>query len=156
MIETDDLMEIVTTVLTERELKWLVVNDESVIVRIRDDHATYDIFIVANPLTRMVWCYCIYSARVPVDRRSAVVELLNLINWRTAIGNFELDMSDGELRFRTTIDVEGGELAPKMMHTLFNACLYNGGRYHETVMRVAFGDVEPAAALTALLETEAK
>ena len=156
MIETNDLMEVVTAVLTERGLKWVVVNDESVIVRMRDEHATYDIFIVANPQARMVWCYCIYSARVPVDRRAAVVELLNLVNWRAGIGNFELDVSDGEVRFRVSVDVEGGELAPKMMHTMFNAAMYNGGRYHDTAMRVAFGDAEPAAALTALLESEAK
>ena len=48
--------------------------------------------------------------RVAEEQRQIVAELLARINYGLNIGNFELDMTDGEIRYKTSIDVEGGEL----------------------------------------------
>jgi hypothetical protein len=41
--------------------------------------------------------------KTPADRRPAIMELLTRINFDLAVGCFELDLADGEIRFRTSI-----------------------------------------------------
>jgi hypothetical protein len=57
-------------------------------------------------------------ARAPVDRRPAMAELLSRANYRLNIGNFEMDCDGGEIRFRTSIDVDGTILDPTMVGTV--------------------------------------
>ncbi len=37
----------------------------------------------------------------------AVAEFITRANFGIVIGNFEIDFSDGEIRYKTSIDVEG-------------------------------------------------
>ena len=45
-----------------------------------------------------------FAGIVPEDRRDAVGELCNRANFGLAVGNFELDVDGGEVRFRTSLD----------------------------------------------------
>lgn len=143
------LMPVVQQVLDVRSWKGIPLSDDSIIVRVRDRHAVYDVFLTTNDETRFVCCYCIFSARVPAHRRPEVAEALTRANWGLALGNFELDFQDGEVRFRLSVDVEGGELAPQMLHNMLTTGLYMAERYHDAVMCVAFGDAGPAEAIAA-------
>ncbi len=59
---------------------------------------------------------------VPPDRRPAVSELVLRVNFGLRVGSFDLDLDDGELRFRTSQDFEGVAVEP----ALVRACLlYN-------------------------------
>jgi hypothetical protein len=48
---------------------------------------------------------CVYSVlpeRVPQPRRQAIATLLARVNYGLVIGNFELDLDDGEVRFKAS------------------------------------------------------
>lgn len=144
------LMPVVLGVLDERGWKAIPFGDGSVLVPVRDCCAAYDVFLTTNDETRFVCSYCIFSARVPADRRAAVAEALTRANWGLALGNFEIGFDEGEVRFRMGVDVEGGQLAPQMLHNMLAIGLYTAERYHDAVMRVAYGDIDPAAAIAAV------
>jgi hypothetical protein len=55
--------------------------------------------------------YSLCPVNAPEDKRLAIAELLTRINYDMVIGNFELDFSDGEIRYKTSIDVEGESLS---------------------------------------------
>lgn len=55
---------------------------------------------------------------VPPERRLAVAEYMCRANCGLGIGNFELDFTDGQVRFRTSLDLEDGQLTPAMIRTL--------------------------------------
>lgn len=62
------------------------------------------------------------TALVPPESRAPVLVLMNLINnYGAPVGNFQLDPSDGEVVFRTSIAFEDAEeLAPELLaHTLY-------------------------------------
>lgn len=80
----------------------------------------------------------------------AIAEALARINAQSVIGSFDLDFADGELRFRTSIDVEDGLLSEKMVDNMLGFSMTALERYHDPLMRVAFGDVEPELALVEL------
>lgn len=54
---------------------------------------------------------------VPAERRSAVAEYLTRANYGTVAGNFELDLGDGDLRYKTSLEL-GPEASIDALPTL--------------------------------------
>ena len=91
--------------------------------------------------------YSICPVKTPEDRRMAVAELLTRANYGLFIGNFELDFDDGEIRYKTSIDVEGDRLSPALVRPLVYANVMMMDRYLPGIMSVIYGDVAPAEAV---------
>lgn len=60
----------------------------------------------------MVLCYAFLPIEVPADRRGDVMIFLTCANWGMRAGTFELDLTDGEVRFRTYVACPEGEELP--------------------------------------------
>ena len=58
---------------------------------------------------------------VPRERRADMSALLTNANHGLAFGNFELDMEDGEVRFKTVLAVEADELRPALVKRMVRA-----------------------------------
>ena len=54
----------------------------------------------------------------PGERMAAVAEFITRANYGLIIGNFELDFSDGEIRYKTSLDVEGDRLSQALIKQL--------------------------------------
>ena len=70
--------------------------------------------------------YSICPIDIPKYKRFAISEFLTRANYGMTIGNFELDFTDGEVRYKTSIDVEGDRLSPCPDQT---PCLHQ--RHHD-------------------------
>lgn len=91
--------------------------------------------------------YSVYPVLVPPARRPAMAELLTRINYGLVLGNFELDYADGEVRFKTSIDVEGTTLAPPLIQACVYANVIMMNQYMPAVVALLDEGLEPAAAL---------
>jgi hypothetical protein len=58
------------------------------------------------------------SRAVPGDKKVAVKALIDLIAWVLASGDFELDLSDGELNFRCKVSMANGSMGKKHIESL--------------------------------------
>ena len=76
-----------------------------------------------------------------------MAELLTRANYGTFIGNFELDYRDGEVRYKTAIDLEGTEVTSILCKQVVYANVYTMERYFGAILAVAFGGVDPAQAV---------
>jgi hypothetical protein len=63
------------------------------------------------------------------------------------IGNFELDFTDGEIRYKTSIDVEGANLTFTQIKRLVYANVMMMDQYLPGIMSVIDSDVEPKDAI---------
>ena len=54
------------------------------------------------------------------ERKIAIAEFITKVNYGMVIGNFEFDFSDGEIRYKTSLDVEGDRLS----HALIKQAVY--------------------------------
>lgn len=90
--------------------------------------------------------YSIAAVNVPEEKRLMVSEYLTRANYGLPLGNFELDFSDGEVRFKTSLDVEGEEymLTPAMIKSLVYSNVLTMDRYLGGMMAVIYGDAAPA------------
>lgn len=73
--------------------------------------------------------YSIGPRRVEPQHRAAMAEFLTRANYGIVIGNFEMDYSDGEVRFKTSIDVEDARLTFPLIHHVVYANLLMMDRY---------------------------
>jgi hypothetical protein len=83
---------------------------------------------------------------VPEPAREAVALYLTRANYGLVLGNFELDLDSGELRFKTSIDFGGGDLALEQVRRLVAANLRAMERYLPGVIEVVDG-AEPRLAV---------
>jgi hypothetical protein len=91
---------------------------------------------------RRIMTFSVYPIFVPENRRPTVLEALNHINHSLVYGNFEMDMADGEIRFRTTVESES-DIRESMMERVLNGNLSLSDRHFAALMAVAFGSVAP-------------
>jgi hypothetical protein len=81
--------------------------------------------------------------------RPAMAEYITRANYGMRIGNFEMDMEDGDLRFRTSIDVADENLTPEVFRQLVihNATQFD--RYLPGIEAVLRGE-QPKQAVAAV------
>lgn len=72
----------------------------------------YRCYIQVEPEESRTILYGIVPTTVPENARAAAAVALAGINYGLAVGKFELDLDDGELRFSNGIDVRGTVLDP--------------------------------------------
>ncbi len=89
--------------------------------------------------------YSIAAVNVPEEKRLMVAEYLVRANYGLPLGNFEMDFSDGEVRFKTSIDVESEEymLTPAMLKSLVYSNVLTMDRYLGGLMAVIYGNAVP-------------
>jgi hypothetical protein len=91
--------------------------------------------------------YSICPVNAPENKRLAVAEFLTRANSGMIIGNFELDFADGEIRYKTSIDVDGDTLSSALIKRLVYANVTMMDEYLPGIMSVIYGDVEPKDAI---------
>jgi hypothetical protein len=84
---------------------------------------------------------------VPELMRLEASEYLTRANFGMEIGNFEMDFSDGEVRFRTSLDIEGGELTETMIKNLVYTNVAVMDQYLPGLKKVVKDGLEPARAI---------
>jgi hypothetical protein len=91
--------------------------------------------------------YSVCPVNAPDSKRLAVAEFLTRANSGMIIGNFELDFADGEVRYKTSIDVDGDTLSSALIKRLVYANVTMMDEYLPGIMSVIYGEVEPKDAI---------
>jgi hypothetical protein len=84
---------------------------------------SYTCYVQVDPeLGQLVFYGIVPHTVAPEDRVESAVALAG-VNYGLAVGNFELDLIDGELRFSTGIDVTGTRLEPIVLERMIDNAL---------------------------------
>jgi hypothetical protein len=76
------------------------------------------LLVHADEQARTCVLWSVYPRPAAADQRAAVAQYLIEGNYELSIGSFEMDPGDGEIRFRTSIDVGTRPLAPELFERL--------------------------------------
>jgi hypothetical protein len=91
--------------------------------------------------------YSIFPVRAAENKINDVAEFITRANYGMIIGNFELDYSDGEIRYKTSVDVEDiHQIEPLVQHIMYSNVL-TMDKYFNGLMRVLYGGIDPADAV---------
>jgi hypothetical protein len=123
------------------------VNETTLRTGFNGKNGKYSCFARAREEQDQFAFYSQCQINAPEDRRAAVAEFITRANYGMIIGNFEMDFSDGEIRYKTSVDVEGTELNAALLKQLFYANVYMMDKYLPGLMKVCFAGADPAEAI---------
>jgi hypothetical protein len=116
-------------------------------VRFRGHSGQWGCFAQTREEQQQVAFYSVYPSQVPPDKRAALAETLTWINYDLVVGNFELSMREGHLRYKTSIDVEGDRLTPALVKQMVYDNVLTMDRYLPAIEAVLSGEATPEAAV---------
>jgi hypothetical protein len=105
---------------------------------------SWQCFAIVDEEKHWLRFYSILPVHVPEDKRSEAIDFMTRANYGLMLGNFEMDMNDGEVRFKTSVDAEGGDLVKPMIDNLLRSNLISMDRYFPGLMAVLYSDRSPA------------
>lgn len=92
--------------------------------------------------------YSSLPVNVPENKRLTVAEFLTRANFGLIVGNFEMDLNDGELRYKTySIAAKGSDISTDLIGQLIFANVMIMDRYLPGIMSVIYANVSPETAL---------
>ncbi len=91
--------------------------------------------------------YSIFPVRTPENKMSEVAEFITRANYGMIIGNFELDYGDGEIRYKTSVDVEDTDFNEPLVRHMVYANVLTMDKYFPGLMRVLYAGINPVSAI---------
>lgn len=73
--------------------------------------------------TQLVAVYGILPFSIPDSHRSAAMLLKTQLNYDMILGNIEMDLSDGEIRYKTAVDVEAAGMSDEVISYLIQSVI---------------------------------
>lgn len=141
------LIDIVMSFFEEDGWHFERVDDDTLTMGFSGDSGTWRCGAVVNEEQDRFAFFSVLDTKVSPERRAVAAEYITRANFDLVLGNFEMDYSDGEVRFKTSIDVEGGGLT----HTMIRNMVYTNcalmDRYMHGLLKVVYGDVSPELAI---------
>jgi hypothetical protein len=114
------------------------------------NNGRYRVIAHVNVELDQLYCYAYFDAIVPEGRRGAVAEFIARANYGMRIGNFEIDMNDGELRYKSSLDFRDATLTDELLRNAIYPACTTLDRYVPGLMAVSFANSDPAEAVRAI------
>ncbi len=117
------------------------------------EHATWQCYAQAREKEGQFVFYVVAAIKVPEAQRMEAAEFFTRANFGLVLGNFELDFSDGEIRYKTSVDCED----IPVLGACFRPCVFAGvltaDRYFPGLTAVLYGGSTPEQAV-AMVESQ--
>ena len=84
--------------------------------------------------------YSLAPVSVPEDKRREMAEFITRANYGMRIGNFEMDFSDGELRYKSSIDVEDDRLSSPLIRHMVYPNVLMMDKYLPGILGILYGN----------------
>ena len=113
-------------------------------------HGQWVFILTVNEETRVVTMLSRAPIACPPERRSAVAELVLRANFGMSHGALDLDLDDGEIRFRTGADLSGLELVDANLAAVARYNVLTMDIYLPVLKAVIDGEASPEEALATI------
>ncbi|MCO4744800.1 MAG: YbjN domain-containing protein [Proteobacteria bacterium] len=118
----------------------------------RTDAGAWGVVVQEREAAQQLIVYSVFPKQVPEAHRADVMTFITIANYALPIGNFELDLRDGELRFKSSVDLEGTALNPQMAGLLVHTNIRTMQTYYLGLVEVMAGLSDPAEAVASCEE----
>ena len=111
-------------------------------------HSTWQCFAHTEEDTRSFIFYSVASFKVPEEKRVEIAEYICRANYGLVLGNLEMDFQDGEVRYKTSIDVENSLLNFDLIKNVVDGNIYTFERYLPGFTALLTAQLTPEQAIT--------
>jgi len=143
-----ELFNIVEKYFTDEEWYFMKLDGKSILqLSYQGKNGKWSCYAQVQEEQQLFYFYSVCPINVPEEKRMAAAEFLTRANYGLRVGNFEMDFSDGEVRYKTSLDVENDRLSPALISNLVYANLWTLDRYLPGLMSVIYGGITPQEAV---------
>lgn len=114
----------------------------------RGENGQWTCYAKAREEEKQFVFYSICPIVVPENQRQAIAEFITRANYGMIMGNFEFDFTDGEIRYKTGIDVEGDRLSFALIKQMVYANVMMMDEYLPGIQAVLSENLSPLEAIT--------
>lgn len=130
------------------EWPFLQEEDESILyINFKGENGQWSCLAKVKEEENQFIFYSLYPEAVPEEKRQGIAEFITRANYGTILGNFELDFDHGEIRYKTSIDVEGDNLSFALIKQMVYANVMMMDEYLPGIMAVIESEVEVKEAI---------
>ena len=149
------LFEAVINFFKEEDWKFLEIENGKLLrVQVSLENGDYACYASVNEEEQIFIFRSMCPVKAPPNRRLLIAEFLTRANYGFKLGNFEMDFEDGEIRYKTSIDVEGDRLTTPLVKRLVYSNLSLMDDYFLGIMKVIFGGMSPEDVIAELEKSE--
>ncbi|WP_338792938.1 YbjN domain-containing protein [Bernardetia sp. MNP-M8] len=98
---------------------------------ISTEKGKFHCIIDVDEIGKRIIFFSIYPINVPVAIRKSMAEIMMRVNYTLFFGNYEMDFSDGEIRFKTSLIYEDIELTDKILEHIIKGNIVTLDTYFE-------------------------
>ncbi len=134
-----------------RDDEWFFVPIEeksSLRIPFKGDVYDWTCFAQAREEKEQFVFYSVSPLKVPEEKRMEVSEYITRANYGLFIGNFELDFSDGEVRYKTSISFDQVKLTDHFIQPIVYINVLTMGQYLPGLSGIIYGNLSPEEAVS--------
>lgn len=142
-----------TLVMFLQEDEWKFTRlegEDTIVLTFNCANATYLCYAQARESQQQVVFYTIYPLRAPEEKRVQAAEFTARVNYGLVLGNLELDMNDGEVRYKTSADVGATPFTLPLLRSLMQINLSTADRYYPAFASMLYAGATPADAVASV------
>jgi hypothetical protein len=136
------IMDALVTFFQEDDWK-VEQREESLRAQVAGNNGAWQFYAYAREKAECALFYSVCPVFAPESKRAQAAEYITRANQGLYLGNFELDYDDGEIRYKTSIDVEGHELVSPLIKQLVRSNISMMDLYLPGIMKVIYTDTSP-------------
>ncbi|MEL7039540.1 MAG: YbjN domain-containing protein [Cyanobacteria bacterium J06592_8] len=107
-------------------------------------------YALARELQQQCLFYSECPIQIPEELWPAVSDFLMRANYGMPIGNFEMNLENGQIRFKTGIDIEGDRLSVPLFKAMVKANLTMMAQYLPGIVLVGLEERSPQVAIESI------
>lgn len=113
----------------------------------RGENGQWTCYAQAREEQRQFVFYSVCPLKTPENKRLAITEFITRANYGMIMGNFEFDLDDGEIRYKTSIDVQEDNLSFALIKPIAYANVMTMDEYLPGIIAVIESEVEVKEAI---------
>jgi hypothetical protein len=142
------LMDVVVRFFQEEQWYYQKLDNKPVIrAGYRGERGTWVCYARVDEENLRIVFYSLMGLNIPSEYNSQVSEYLTRVNYILPVGNFEMNLETGEVRFRTSLDAPDGTVTLPQVRSLVYANVKAMDYYFPGVVAVIHSGLSPEAAL---------
>ncbi len=126
----NDLFPIIQKFFTDDEWYYLQLGNQPILqMTFQGKNGKWTCYAQVHEEQPIFFFFSVCPVNVPEEKRPIMSEFLTRANYGLKMGNYEMDFSDGEIRYKTSLNVENDQLSPAIIQNLVYANLWTMDRY---------------------------
>ncbi|EGW37480.1 YbjN domain-containing protein [Desulfosporosinus sp. OT] len=128
--------------------------NEIIKLEISGVNTDFHVFLLVDEEQESLLCNTHIKRKIPHAKRLEVCEFMNRVNYELANGNFEMDMDNGEIRYRTFLDLADAEPSKDQIQNIVWNGIQGFDTYYPGIIKLVHWDYSAEEAMTCCTEDD--